>query len=172
MQIAYSGTDQLCYSVHLTPELFKEIASHWLTGVAVVTATAADGELCGMTMSAVTSLSLDPPQFLVCMDRRTRTLAAIAESRAFCIHFLNEGQQQLSAHFARPSQDRFGGVVYRVGQTGAPILDGVIAFVECTLAEILAGGDHAIVIGNAVHGDVRGGPPLGYFHGGYHKIDY
>jgi flavin reductase (DIM6/NTAB) family NADH-FMN oxidoreductase RutF len=154
----------------LTPELFKEIASRWLTGVAVVTATAGDGEPHGMTMSAVTSLSLDPPQFLCCMDRRARTLAAIAESRAFCIHFLNHDQQHISANFARPHPDRFAGIPYRLGHTGSPVLDGVIAFVECRLAEIHPGGDHSIVIGDAISGDVSGGDPLAYFHGHYHKL--
>ena len=137
----------------------------------MVTATAADGELCGMTMSAVTSLSLDPPQFLVCMDRRAKTLSAIAESRAFCIHFLNEHQRDLSNHFARPGGERFVGIPHHFGQTGAPMLEGVIAFVECRLAEIHPGGDHSIVIGDAVAGAVPGGHPLAYFHGGYRKVE-
>ena len=58
----------------MTPELFKKIASHWLSGVAIVTSVAEDGELVGMTMSAVSSLSLNPPQFLACMDNRAKTL--------------------------------------------------------------------------------------------------
>jgi flavin reductase (DIM6/NTAB) family NADH-FMN oxidoreductase RutF len=123
-----------------------------------------------MTMSAVTSLSLDPPQFLVCMDKRAKTLAALTESRAFCIQYLSEAQQHLSSHFARPGGDRFAGVAYRQGQTGAPVLEDTLAFVECELDGILPGGDHAIVIGNAICGDVHGGHPLGYFHGAYHKI--
>lgn len=124
-----------------------------------------------MTMSAVTSLSLDPPQFLCCMDKRAKTLAAIASSGSFCIHYLSQEQRELSAHFARPSDDRFRGLTYRTGETGAPILEGVIAFVECELVEILPGGDHSIVIGSAKFGSVPGGHPLAYFHGGYHKID-
>jgi flavin reductase (DIM6/NTAB) family NADH-FMN oxidoreductase RutF len=154
----------------LTPELFKQIASHWLTGVAVVTSRAADGELHGMTMSAVTSLSLDPPQFLVCMDHRAKTLAAISSSRAFCIHYLNERQHDLSTHFSRPGAPRFSGVPHRFGKTGAPILEDVIAFVECRLAEIHRSGDHHIVIGDAIYGEAPGGHPLGYFHGGYHRL--
>lgn len=137
----------------------------------MVTAAAADGEPHGMTMSAVTSLSLDPPQFLVCMDRRAGTLAAIKESRSFCIHYLSQEQQHLSARFSKPVSDRFSGVAYHMGSTGAPVLDGVIAFVECRLAEIHHGGDHDIVIGNATVGGVAGGQPLAYFHGHYHKID-
>ncbi|MFM2125672.1 MAG: hypothetical protein RL328_2123 [Acidobacteriota bacterium] len=154
----------------MTPELFKKIASHWLSGVAIVTSVAEDGELVGMTMSAVSSLSLSPPQFLACMDNRAKTLAAVAHSKAFCIHYLNHDQQELSNHFARPGGDRFTGVPHRMGQVGVPILEGVIAYVECRLAEILPGGDHSIVIGDAVGGDVPGGQPLAYFHGGYRQI--
>lgn len=154
----------------MTSELFKQIASHWLTGVAVVTSKAANGELHGMTMSAVTSLSLDPPRFLVCMDQHAKTLAAVASSRTFCIHYLSEEQHDLSVHFARPGGDRFQGVPHRIGETGAPILQDVIAYVECKLVEIHPGGDHAIVIGDALYGQVQGGHPLGYFHGCYHRI--
>lgn len=155
----------------MTPDLFKQIASHWLTGVSIVTSTAEDGELVGMTMSAVTSLSLDPPQFLACMDKHAKTLAAIHHSKAFCIHFLDEHQQDLSVHFARRGEDRFTGVPHHIGETGAPILEGVIALVECRLAEILPGGDHSIVIGDAVFGAVHGGHPLAYYHGGYRKVE-
>ncbi|MEO8099839.1 MAG: flavin reductase family protein [Acidobacteriota bacterium] len=154
----------------MTNDQFKQIASHWLTGVAVVTSKAADGELCGMTMSAVTSLSLDPPQFLVCMDQRAKTLSAIESSGAFCIHYLSAEQRHLSTHFSRPGGDRFTDVPYRVGSTGSPILDGTIAYVECKLAKVHHGGDHSIVIGEAVHGEVSGGQPLAYFHGAYRRI--
>src|SRR5690606_3029640 len=148
----------------------KQIASHWLTGVAVVTSVAEDGELVGMTMSAVTSLSLDPPQFLVCMDRRAKTLAAIAHSQAFCIHYLKEHQRELSVHFSRPAAHRFDGIPHRTGETGVPVLEDVVAFVECRLHEIHAGGDHSIVIGNAVFGSAGGGSPLAYFHGAYRHL--
>jgi flavin reductase (DIM6/NTAB) family NADH-FMN oxidoreductase RutF len=154
----------------VTSELFRQFASHWLTGVAIVTAAAADGELCGMTMSAVTSLSLDPPQFLVCMERKAKTLAAISHSKAFCIHILSEDQRELSAHFARPGGDRFTGIPHRINNDGVPVLDGVIARLECRLASILDGGDHAIVIGDAQAGEVPGGQPLAHFHRGYHKL--
>ena len=154
----------------MTPDLFKKIASHWLTGVSVVTAVAQDGELCGMTMSAVSSLSLDPPQFLACMDNRAKTLAAVAHSKAFCIHYLNKDQRELSNHFARPGVDRFNGVPFHMGEVGAPVIEGVIAYVECRLSHIVPGGDHSIVIGDAVAGHVEGGAPLAYFHGGYHHL--
>lgn len=150
-------------------ELFRRIAGHWLTGVAVVTSVLED-EPCGMTVNAVTSLSLDPPQFLVCLDRRTKTLAAIRASENFCINYLSEHQEHVSTVFARRGGDKFAALKYGSGRTGSPVLEGVIAHVECKLHEVLPGGDHDIVIGDAVFGSARGGDPLGYFAGSYRRI--
>ena len=130
-----------------------------------------EGNPTGMTMSAVTSLSLDPPQFLVCMDHRAATLAAIRHSKHFCINYLSEEQEHLSNLFAqRAHVDKFAGVGYHSGEMGDPVLDGSIAHVECELAAIQDGGDHGIVIGNAMHGEAPGGRPLGYFHGAYRRL--
>ncbi|MEI9813323.1 MAG: flavin reductase family protein [Acidobacteriota bacterium] len=98
-------------------------------------------------------------------------IGAIRSGGSFCIHYLSADQRDLSNHFARPSDDRFRAIEYRVGETGVPILDGVIAFVECEMTEIVAGGDHSIVIGTARFGGVPGGRPLAYFHGGYHRLE-
>jgi 3-hydroxy-9,10-secoandrosta-1,3,5(10)-triene-9,17-dione monooxygenase reductase component len=105
------------------------------------------------------------------MDRRAKTLAAIEHNKAFAIHFLAEHQKDLSNHFSRRGGDRFTGIPHRISDDGVPILDEVIAVVECRLANILDGGDHAIVIGDAIHGAVSGGHPLAYFHGGYRRIE-
>jgi flavin reductase (DIM6/NTAB) family NADH-FMN oxidoreductase RutF len=123
-----------------------------------------------MTMSAVTSLSLDPPQFLVCIDHRARTLAAIQASGHFCINYLNEDQELIAAVFARPSDNRFAAVPYHVGEGGAPVLEGVIAYVECKVHAVHAGGDHCIVIGDAIRGEAASGRPLGYFRGAYRRL--
>ena len=123
-----------------------------------------------MTMSAVTSLSLEPPQFLICIDHRARTLGAIKNSGSFCINFLRDDQRDLAISFSRPSNDRFGTVAYQPGETGSPVLEGVIAHVECKLHAIHPGGDHWILIGDAVAGGFHGGAPLGYYHGAYRHV--
>lgn len=153
----------------MAPDLLRLVASHWASGVAVVTSTA-EGHPVGMTMSSVTSLSLDPPQFLACFDHRAKTLAAIRESGSFCINYLSEDQQHIAVEFSSRSLDRFVKVTYKMHETGAPVLDGVIAWVECQLHAIHDGGDHAIVVGNAVGGATPGGIPLVYFKGGYRRI--
>jgi len=155
----------------MQPDQFRRIAGQWLTGVAVVTAMDSAGEPCGMTMNAVSSLSLDPPQFLLCIDRRARTMTAIEHSRSFCLHYLREDQREIAVDFARPGNNRFGSLAYRIGESGAPIFDGVIAHVECKLHAVHPGGDHWIVIGDAIGGEVAGGRPLVYFSGGYRRLE-
>jgi flavin reductase (DIM6/NTAB) family NADH-FMN oxidoreductase RutF len=154
----------------MQPDQFRQIAGQWLTGVAVVTAMESPGQPCGMTMNAVTSLSLEPPQFLVCMDQRARTLAAIRNSGSFCINYLREDQREIAVAFARPGEDRFGAVTFQSGATGSPVIDGTIAYVECRLNAIHPGGDHWIVIGDAVGGAFQGGRPLAYFSGRYRRL--
>ena len=154
----------------VSPDQFRQIASHWLSGVAVVTSVAADGKPVGMTMSAVMSLSLDPPQFLACIDNRAKTLAAISSSRSFCINYLREDQEQIAVAFERSGDNKFAAFSHHFGQNGAPVLDGTVAFVECTLEAIHPGGDHSIVVGNAVHGGTHGGDPLGYHRGNYQRL--
>jgi flavin reductase (DIM6/NTAB) family NADH-FMN oxidoreductase RutF len=154
----------------MSPDQFRKIAGQWLTGVTVVTSIDPDGHPHGMTMNAVTALSLEPPQFLICIDYGAKTLTAIRASGFFCINYLSEGQQEISTHFARAGAERFSELTYRVEQTGAPVLEGTLAFVECKVTDVHPGGDHAVVIGEAIHSDIFGGEPLGYFRGGYHKI--
>jgi flavin reductase (DIM6/NTAB) family NADH-FMN oxidoreductase RutF len=103
--------------------------SHWASGVTVVTTRRPDG-IHGMTASSFCSVSLDPPLVLVCVDRRNRTHAHVAEQGAFCAHILAEGQEELSQRCAGRLGEvgnQLHGVSYRVGATGAPIMDGCLA---------------------------------------------
>ncbi|MCU1334455.1 MAG: hypothetical protein JWO19_36 [Bryobacterales bacterium] len=153
------------------PEIFRKVAGHWLSGVSVVTSWDKDGKPVGMTMSAVTSLSLEPPQFLICVDNRAQTLPAIIASGSFCINYLRQDQEHLAAAFARRGADRFGALAFRAERTGAPVLEGAIAFIECTVNAVHPGGDHTIIVGDVVHGDAPGGEPLAYFRGGYRRLE-
>ena len=154
----------------MQPEMFRKLAGHWLTGVSVVTTLDQNGQPVGMTMSAVTSLSLEPAQFLICVDNRAKTLAAISSSRSFCINYLREDQEAVAVAFARSGENKFASFPFHAGLGGAPVLEGTVAFVECTLEAIYPGGDHAIIVGNAVHGEAFGGDPLGYHRGNYQHV--
>jgi flavin reductase (DIM6/NTAB) family NADH-FMN oxidoreductase RutF len=137
----------------------------------VVTTLDPDGKPVGMTMSAVTSLSLDPPQFLICVDNRAKTLAAIVASGHFCINYLRQDQENLSTAFAKRGEDRFAALAHRVEKTGSPVLEGAIAFIECTVNAVHQGGDHTIIVGDVAHGDAPGGEPLAYFRGSYRRLE-
>ena len=146
-------------------------ASHFATGVSVVTTCDSAGRCRGITLNAVTSLSLDPPLYLICLDNRSNTLPAIRESGHFCLHFLAADQAEVSRLFASKESDKFGAVDYRIGVSGSPILEGVLAASECRVTEMMPGGDHTIVIGIVERVHVRGGEPLLYHRGAYASLE-
>jgi flavin reductase (DIM6/NTAB) family NADH-FMN oxidoreductase RutF len=142
---------------------FKRAAGAFPTGVAVVTAAAADGTRVGLTVSSFTSVSLDPPLVLVCVDRRSPSLEVVTASRRFGISILGSAQRALALRFAKPAEDKFVGLPWRVGLLGVPLLDGAVAHVECILARILDGGDHDILLGHVQRAQAFPGEPL-VFH--------
>lgn len=149
----------------------RAFAGHFATGVAVVTTAHPDGALHGLTLNAVTSLSLDPPLYLVCLDHRSNTLKALKESGHFAVHFLDRSQSEISRVFASKQEDKFAGVEHIVGESGSPLIRGVLAAAECRLSEICAIGDHMIVIGEVQRTHVFGGEPLLYHRGGYTALE-
>lgn len=144
------------------------------TGVAVVTAAEDDGRLHGMTANAVTSLSLDPPTILVCIDKKARTHAALERAGGFAVNILGEHQEHVSRLFAiaeEPEHGRLRGLAFTTGRTGAPILADCVAYLECRVREIAEGGDHSIFLGEVVtQGVVNDVPPLLFFRGQYRGV--
>ncbi len=154
----------------ITPDEFRRACGLWATGVSIVTTVDAAGKPYGLTMNAVTSLSLDPPMFIVCVDNNSDTLAPMRDSRVFCINVLASTQQDISNRFAKKGEDKFNSVSHARGATGAPVLDGVLLAIECKIGSIVAGGDHQIMLGElhrVVTNEVPGVEPLLYFGGRY-----
>jgi flavin reductase (DIM6/NTAB) family NADH-FMN oxidoreductase RutF len=157
----------------MPPALVRHALGHFATGVTVVTSLTANGSPAGTTASAVSSLSLEPPLLLVCLERSSQTLAAILDHEAFAINVLAEGQERLSAHFAqRGAAAGWREVSYRRSETGIPHLDGVLAVLDCELEQSLEGGDHEIVVGRLLTlkragEDVR---PLVHYRGSYTSL--
>lgn len=143
----------------------RSFAACMPTGVTVVTTRDADGALLGLTMNAVTSLSLGPPLFLICVDHGSATRRALRHSGVFAINVLAHDQEQLSRLFASKGPDKLVGVGYALGRLGVPLLDGALAVAECRVQEVFRGGDHDIVTGLVEWTQVRAGEPL-LFHGG------
>jgi len=155
---------------HLDGTIYRKVAGHWLTGVAIITSTSPQALPVGLTMNAVAPLSLVPPQFLVNLDLKSDTYSAIGATRHFCINFLRADQGAVCAAFARKGADKFKGVAHHSGVLGVPIIEGCIAHVECSVSAMHTSGDHVIVIGDAYHGAADGGEPLVYYTSGFRQL--
>jgi len=152
-----------------SPEEFKACFRLWPTGVSVVTTRDGEGRAYGVTMNSITSLSLEPPLLLMCLRNDSETLTAMRASGIFCVNFLASGQEELSNRFAHSRPDKFEGVTIHDGRLGVPVLEGILAALECRVEEIYPGGDHQIILGELVHG-TRLDPeatPLLYLNGRY-----
>ena len=152
-----------------SPDEFKACFRLWPTGVSVVTTRDAQGQAHGVTMNSITSVSLEPPLLLMCLRNDSETLAAMRASGIFCINFLASGQEELSNCFAHSHPDKFEGVTTHDGRLGAPVLEGILAALECRVEEMYPGGDHKIILGELVHGTRHnpGATPLVYLNGRY-----
>jgi len=134
----------------ISPENFRKASGLWATGVSIVTTVDGDGRPFGLTMNSVTSLSLDPPLYLVNLDNGSDTLNALLVSRAFSINVLADDQQALSNRFAKKGGDKFNDVSFTAGATGAPRLTGSLMTIDCRISAIHPGGDHQIVVGEVI----------------------
>lgn len=151
------------------PQTFRDVIGRFATGVTVVT-THHDGDDHGMTASAVSSLSLEPPMLLVCINVASPTGDAVHRSRMFTINVLAEGQATLAQRFAERHDDKFGGVATARGTLGALTLNGALAHIECRVVEDVAAGTHRIFIGEVARAIGREGAPLAYFRGEYGQL--
>ena len=151
--------------------VFRGVIGSFMSGVVVITTTS-DGQRHGATVSAVSSLSLDPPMLLVCLHASSATQDAVSRSGRFAVNILAEGQGDIAERFARSSStDKFDGVAVRTGQTGVPVLDGALAVVECRVAEAVTGGTHRVFLGQVLHAEATEGSPLAYFRGKFGKLE-
>ncbi len=148
------------------PDTFRRILGHFATGIVVVTAY--DTEPIGMTCQSFSSVSLDPPLVMFCPAHSSQTWPRIRAVGAFAVNILAAGQEAICRQFAISGADKFAGVDWSPGSTGAPILGGVIAHIECRLEAVMAGGDHDIVTGRPLYvGEGPGFEPLLFFRSQY-----
>lgn len=148
---------------------FRQVLGRFASGVTVIT-TEYQGLLYGMTVSSFSSLSLDPPLILFCVDNRLTTHTALISAGKFVVNILAQSQEHLSRRFANRDIDKFHGVAYQMGALQLPVLDGALAVIECQLHSTAPGGDHTIIIGEVVEMHLRDGVPLLYYRGGYHEL--
>jgi flavin reductase (DIM6/NTAB) family NADH-FMN oxidoreductase RutF len=151
--------------------VMREVLGHFVSGIVVVTAVGADGPL-GFTCQSFNSLSLDPPLVSLAPARASKTWPRIRAAGAFCVNVLAAEHEDLSATFARSGVDKFAGVAWTPGPSGAPVLEGVSAWVDCALWAEYDGGDHTIIVGRVLgtRVDDRETGPLVYHRGAYRTV--
>ncbi len=152
------------------PSIYRRTCAQFATGVTVVTTLDSHGRPHGMTLNSFASVSLDPPLVLVSIDLRNAILGHFLSSPWFAVNILAEQQEDLSRRFSSPSENRFLDVDWRAGVSGVPLLDGVLAQLECSVIRTFESGDHAVLIGEvrgARHGE---GKPLVFFDSGYRSL--
>ncbi len=144
----------------VTPDLFKAVMGSVCTPVTVVTAF--DGARPhGTTVSAFMSLSLTPPMVLIALDEASDLLAVLRETRRFGINLLSHAQGDVARKFATKGEDKFAGVPWE-SRTGAPHVLGSAGWFSCEVAQLVPGGDHAIILGNVLETDHIDHAPLTY----------
>jgi flavin reductase (DIM6/NTAB) family NADH-FMN oxidoreductase RutF len=148
-------------------DLFKRVLGSFASGVTIVTMQDGSGERRGMTVSAFSSVSLDPPLVLICIDRKADSLPGLQETGRFAVNILGEGQDELSRRFAAKDVDRFAGVRLRPGATGLPLLEGALGVLECRVVHQHPAGDHIIFVGEVEAAAVEPAAPLLHFRGRY-----
>ncbi len=145
----------------------RRILGHYPTGVCAITAKDAGGPV-ALVVGTFTSVSLDPPLVAFLPDRRSTTWPRIEAAGHFCVNVLSERQRHVCRALSSRSDDKFDGIRYRFSETGLPVIDGVVAWIDCQLHAVHEAGDHFIAIGLVRSLAVeRPEPPLVFLRGAY-----
>jgi 3-hydroxy-9,10-secoandrosta-1,3,5(10)-triene-9,17-dione monooxygenase reductase component len=146
---------------------FRNAMGHFASGVTVVTVLDGQRGIGGLTANAFSSLSLDPPLVLICVDSLSQARILIETEKAFTIHFLADNQEKTAISFAQHGPDKANGVMWELSERGIPRLTEYLVALECQLENQLEGGDHIIIVGRVldifIHENKR--PPLTYYKG-------
>lgn len=152
------------------PALFRQLLGRFATGVTVVTTRDPAGRPIGMTASSVASVSLHPPLVLVSVDQANDMHPALRAAPRFVLNVLAADQEAISRRFAGEHPNRFDGIGYQESRHGLPVLDGVVASIECEKQAEAPGGDHTVFFGLVTGGSVSERRPLLYYRGGYTRL--
>jgi flavin reductase (DIM6/NTAB) family NADH-FMN oxidoreductase RutF len=148
---------------------YRRVLGHFPTGVVIVTAMS-DGGPAGLSVGSFMSVSLDPQLVAVLPAKSSTSWPKIAAASSFCINILAASQQDLSRRFAVSGGDKFAGVPWHPAPSGAPVLDGALAWIDCEHERTVEAGDHLIVLGQVRVLDIdtsQSPEPLIFFQGGY-----
>jgi flavin reductase (DIM6/NTAB) family NADH-FMN oxidoreductase RutF len=155
----------------ISADEFRHTLSHFASGVTVITACDRDGRPTGLTASAFTSVSLEPPLILVCVDHKAQSYPALAGGKKFAVNILSHDQETVSRRFATTKiENKFEGVPFTLSPLGLPLLDDALAHLECATVNIHLEGDHSILVGRVERTRAGAGLPLVYFRGRYDRL--
>lgn len=149
---------------------FRQACGRFATGVAIASAVDAAGTPHGLTVSSFTSVSLDPPLILICLGHAVTSIEVFRGARYFAVNVLAEEQRDIADRFARKGFDRFDGLKWSAGASGAPLLAGALATMECVVRQRVAAGDHDILVGEMVGAHAADGAPLIYFSSRFRSL--
>jgi flavin reductase (DIM6/NTAB) family NADH-FMN oxidoreductase RutF len=138
----------------------------------VVTTKGEDGSDQGMTVSAFSSLSLDPPLILICIEKSASVHNALTRAKGFVVNILSSKQEQIARRFAIIDIDRFEGVGFTRSVDGYAMLEDVLAVIECRRRALHDAGDHTIIVGEVDSSRTEDGSPLLYYRGGYAQLEH
>lgn len=151
--------------------VFREVLGSYPTGVAIVTCIDEQGLPAGMVIGTFTSVSLDPPLIGYLPMKTSRTFGRMRGSSTFCVNILAADQESVCQHFASPQEDKFAGLAWHASPAGNPVLDGVVAWIDCNYASVTEVGDHYIVLGGVLDMALeRDTAPLLFFQRGYGRF--
>lgn len=149
---------------------YRQVLGHFPTGVTVV-AGVSDGEPVGLAVGSFFSLSIDPPLVGFCVGKSSNSWQAMEPSGSFCINILGAHQEDVCRVFATSGEDKFATIGWSKTETGSPLINDVLAWIDCDLDAVHDGGDHHIVVGRVRGLDVgHEGDPLVFFRGGYANL--
>jgi 3-hydroxy-9,10-secoandrosta-1,3,5(10)-triene-9,17-dione monooxygenase reductase component len=156
----------------IDPRVFRNVLGRFCTGVTVITALEQDGAPAGFACQSFAALSLEPPLVLFCPAKGSRTWAAIERAGKFCVNILTEEQRQVCARFGSRTVDRFAGTQWYTSELDLPVLVDGLAAIQCSVASVVDGGDHLIVVGRvlALSEPAGSGRPLLFYRGRYAGI--
>ncbi len=149
---------------------FRQVLGHFPTGVTVVAGMDGDDPV-GLAVGSFFSISIDPPLVGFCVGKQSGSWARMEDGGSFCVNVLGADQEDVCRVFAQSGDDKFAGVGWKPAESGSPLLDGVLAWIDCQLDAVHDGGDHHIVVGRVQGLAVGSGhDPLVFFRGGYANL--
>jgi len=147
-------------------ELFREVMGHFASGITVVTARDRENTPVGLTVSAFTSVSLEPTLLLICIHHGAGAHDAIVQGGTFAVNILSAHQGPVAFRFAdTANEERFHGLEVREAPLGSPLIPGCLAWLECRIREVWPGGDHSVILGEVQSCESHAGEPLLFFRG-------